>query len=128
MIDGMRAPLNWASIVDGVEGLLGVRYTRQSLAAHERIVRAVKIRNSQIRGEKETAVLQPVELRVAMEQIARLRAKIVRLEAENNALIAQFARWGYNASLHGMTKEDLDRSMPMTDRDRTRLRFFKTGK
>jgi hypothetical protein len=41
-------------------------------------------------------------------------------------LLGQFATWAYNASMHGLDKEKLNRTLPSVDRDQTRVVAPKT--
>jgi len=59
----------------------------------------------------------PLELQVALDRIARLEAENLRLAAENNALIEQFAVWGYNAHTRNLTEEFLNKPLPGVDRE-----------
>lgn len=122
MIDGWdrSTPLTWENLVSAVEGLLGRRYTRQALNAHERIRIAYAVRRNVLRNMPEKAQKGSVELLAAQGRIDKLAAEIERLKVENERLLGQFVRWLYNASHHGMTQEMLNKALPMIDRDRTR--------
>ncbi|MGE5546440.1 MAG: hypothetical protein ACM33T_06060 [Solirubrobacterales bacterium] len=121
LIDGWRGPLTWESLVDGVEGLLGKRYSRQALHAHERVHEAYRVRKNILRNMPESAPRGSVEIKCAQDRIDRLEAENARLRAENDRLLAQFATWAYNAHLAGLTPERLNNPLPPTDRDRTRI-------
>jgi hypothetical protein len=120
MLDGWRGPLTWETLVVGVEGLLGQRYTRQALNKHERIRNAYSVRKALAREEAGGPVRGSVEHQVYQERITRLEGELARLRAENGRLLEQFAVWTYNAAIHGLDIQDLNRPMPNTDRDRTR--------
>jgi hypothetical protein len=121
MIDGWRGPLTWERLADAVEGAFRHRYTRQALNAHERIRTAYAVYRNVFRNMPEQAPKGSLELQAAQERITRLKAQNTRLEVENERLLGQFVRWLYNASLHGLDQETLNRSLPSVDRDRTNL-------
>lgn len=122
MIDGWdrATPLTWDNLVAAVEGLLGHRYTRQALNAHERIRTAYTVRRNALKNLLEKAPKGSIELQAAQGRIDKLAAENARLKGENERLLGQFVRWLYNASLHGMSKEMLNQALPQIDRDRTR--------
>ncbi len=88
------------------------RYTRQSLAKHERIQQAF---SSYVEHEPARRQRRP-EIELLKERIARQEAEINRLEAENNRLLEQFARWAYNASLKNLDQHYLNNPLPPIDR------------
>jgi hypothetical protein len=122
MIDGWdpQTPLTWREIESAVEGRLGHRYTRQALEKRERIKTAYTVRNNVLRNLPERSLRGSVELLAAQARIDSLKAENERLKIENERLLAQFARWVYNASLHGLDKEQLNAPLSKIDRERTR--------
>lgn len=121
VLDGWTGKLSWELLIDAVAKRLGSVYTRQALHKHERIRLAfVGRKQSLAGGASETKVKGvPVEVQKALERIARLEAKTARLEAENQRLLEQFARWAYNAHTRGLDEFFLNRPLPFIDRDRT---------
>jgi len=128
LMDGWRGTLTWEGLVAAVEALTGERYSRQALNAHAEILLAYKVRRNLLRDERPEQVGATVEAQATKDRLARLEAENVRLAAENNRLLGVFATWAYNASLHGMDKEQLDHPLPATDRDRTRVPHLQTRK
>ncbi len=121
IIDGWGGNLTWDALIADIELRLHSRYTRQALHKHVRIRDAFAFRKKGAMTREE--VKRPrgsIELRKAMERIARLEAENARLEAENNNLLSQFARWAYNASIRGLDATYLGQALPPIDRDRTR--------
>jgi hypothetical protein len=121
-IDGWdpKIPLTWEAVGEAVQALTGHRYTRQALFARQRIKLAYTVRTNVLKNLPERAPKGSLELRLAQDKIDGLKARIERLEAENNQLLSQYARWVYNAALHGLSKEKLNAPMPDIDRERTR--------
>jgi hypothetical protein len=119
LLDGWTAPLSWKALIEAIEDLMRVRYTRQALNNHERIKLAFSLRREALK-----AVGVPVRGRAkspeveALRQInARLQAQNERLKTENTRLLEQFARWAYNAHNRGVREEVLNRALPEINRD-----------
>jgi hypothetical protein len=114
IIDGWAGePLTWAALTARIWQRLGATYTRQALHRHTRIAAAFSRRR--LEAASETGTKQPrgsVEVQKARESIARLQAKIERLEDENRALTEQFLVWLYNANARGVSVEQLNRALP----------------
>lgn len=121
ILDGWNGSLSWGELIDVVERRLRVRYTRQALHKHVRIADAFSLRKESLRGDSGAAdrVAGSPELQAAIERIARLEAANLRLEAENNRLLEQYARWIYNANTRGVSIEALSQPLPSIDRGRT---------
>ncbi|HEY2606135.1 MAG TPA: hypothetical protein VGJ10_09040 [Paraburkholderia sp.] len=121
VLDGWGGRLTWEALIEAVERREGLRYTRQALHRHERIRLAYTVRKKALSGQnalpREAA---SPELQVALDRIARLEAENQRLEAENNALLEQFARWAYNAQTRNLTKEFLNNPLPAVDREQSK--------
>jgi hypothetical protein len=121
MLDGWSGRLSWEALIEAVERRAGLSYTRQALHRHERIRLAFAVRKKALSGHRDE---QPrdassPELQAAMERIARLEGENLRLEAENNALLEQFARWTYNAQTRNLDHHFLNRPLPGVDREQS---------
>lgn len=121
LLDGWREPLTWQTLQDAVKGLTGQAYTRQALNSHERIRTAFAIRKNLLKDRPSPPTGSTEEMRALQERIARLEGERARLSVENERLLSQFMVWAYNASIHGLSKEVLNRPLPSTDRDRTNI-------
>ena len=121
ILDGWTEELTWDGLIDAIEGLLYVRYTRQALFKRERIRAAFVLRKQALSQQGVKKARQgPPELVAAVERIARLEAEVQRLTAENKQLLEQFVRWAYNAFTRGLDQEFLNRPLPQVDRGQTR--------
>ncbi|WP_232683451.1 hypothetical protein [Pseudomonas aeruginosa] len=121
ILDGWSGRLSWDLLIDAIEIRMFNRYTRQALSKHERIRHAFELRKLDIRDELnsgEHVVSSP--LQAAQEHIARLETENRRLEAENNQLLEQFARWAYNANARGLDFDFLNRALPLVNRGQTK--------
>lgn len=126
ILDGWKGKLTWEMLLDAVQSRLLGTYTRQALNNHVRITDAFRDRKLSLAEElgkspnKRLANLSP-ELQAALERIERLEAQSIRLHAENDRLLEQFARWAYNAETKGLDKAFLSRPLPSVNREPTKL-------
>lgn len=119
IVDGIEAwqgKLSWESIVDRCEQWIGRRPSRQALARSIRISSAFKAKKKGERYDIGSGGRSPApSMKIAMGRIERLEAKVQRLERENELLLEQFRRWQYNAHIHGVPRDKLDRPLPAID-------------
>lgn len=122
ILDGWTGKLTWDLLVDTVEGLLTVRYTRQALDKHEQVKLAFGVRKKALTEASDSGAWAPADspqLDATELTIVRLKGENGRLEAENQRLLEKFARWAYNAHTRGLAEGVLDQPLPPVDRDRT---------
>ena len=120
ILDGWKNKLTWDSLIEAVDRHLRARYTRQTLHKHERIRQAFAQRKKALQsGSSGREIVGPPELKAALERIVRLEAENARLEAENQSLLGQFARWAYNANARGIDRDFLNQPLPAVNRDQT---------
>jgi hypothetical protein len=122
VLDGWAGKLTWELLIDAVESKIRVKYTRQALHNHVRIAQAFKLRKKGLAGapdDEPIARKTSVEMQTALARIARLEAENTRLSAENERLLIQFAVWMYNAECRGVSKEQLNASLPTAHRQPT---------
>lgn len=112
IIDGWTGELTWQALIDRIEIERHARYTRQSLAKHERIQQAF---SNYVERKPKSPQRRP-EIELLKERIARQEVEIRRLEAENNRLLEQFARWAYNAHQKGLDQRYLSKQLPNINR------------
>ncbi|MBR8304736.1 hypothetical protein KDW49_28965 [Burkholderia dolosa] len=127
VLDGWSGRLSWEALVKAVQRRAGLSYTRQTLHRHERIRLAFAVRKKALSGQtdqKSRDKMSP-ELQVALDRIARLEAENLRLAAENNALLEQFAVWSYNAQTRNLTNDFLNKPLPGVDREPSEPRLPK---
>lgn len=121
ILDGWSGKLTWESLIQAIKLRKHATYTRQALHKHERIKVTFSLRKKLLAATNPGNVPEAAspELQVVLERIARLEGENARLEAENQALLGQFACWAYNANTRGLDHVFLSRPLPPVDRDRT---------
>lgn len=116
ILDGWAGLLTWNSLITEIELRLKDKYVRQTLAKHARIKSAYHSTKKRISDEPDAKNYDSVEIQALQQIITKLEAKNARLNRENQDLLAQFARWSYNSYAKGVSKADLDKSLPKIDR------------
>ena len=118
ILDGWSGRLTWDLPIEAVERHLFARYMRQALHKHPQIQSAFELRKKVLseKGEGQRKLASPPEMQAALDQIGRLEAQVQRLEADNNRLLEQFARWAYNANMRGLDEEFLNSPLPDVNR------------
>ena len=118
LIDGWTGVLTWQHLVDEVAVRTKSRYTRQALSKHERIRHAFQLRKRNLRGHAgaQKPHLSP-QMQAATQTIDRLRARVERLESENQRLLNQFVVWSFNARVRGIDEDALNRPLPPMHRN-----------
>jgi hypothetical protein len=114
LLDGWRGRLSWSELIIATERRLGCRYTRQALHKHARIQNAFALQKRTL--VDDSGPRPPTTIQMLRDRIARLDAENRRVEAENDRLLEQFARWAYNASTRNIEFDDLDRPLPPVQR------------
>lgn len=119
ILDGWAGPLSWEVLIEAIEELMRVRYTRQALNNHERIKLAFSLRRETLKaiGVPMRVSAKTPEVEAVLQINARLEAETDRLKAENTRLLEQFVRWSYNANNRGVREEVLNRPLPDVNRD-----------
>ena len=122
LLDGWTGPLSWQALIDAIEELLRVQYTRQALNNHERIKSAFCLRREALKasGVPVRMKAKSHEVTALLQINARMKAENQRLGAENTRLLEQFARWAYNANIRGVREEVLNRPLPEVNRSSLR--------
>lgn len=118
ILDGWMGPLSWQLVVEAIEELTRVRYTRQALNNHVRIKLAFSLRRKSLEANGVPARVnaKTPEVEALLQSNARLKAEIYRLKAENTGLLEQFVRWSYNANNRGVREDVLNRPLPDVNR------------
>jgi hypothetical protein len=122
MLDEWKGKLTWELLLDAIEKATGHRYSRFTFAEYPEVANAFSLRKDALRGTLPRARGEPRDerLRAALGQVDRYKAKINRLEAENQLLTEQFVTWATNAERKGVTLDMLNAPLPKPPRDRSK--------
>ncbi|GJI89018.1 hypothetical protein [Duganella hordei] len=121
-LDSWSGKLTWELLLDAVESLTGLRYSRFTFAEYPEIANAFSLKKDTLRGTLPRSRGEPQDerIRAALMQVKRHQAKSARLQAENNLLIEQFVIWAINAERKGVTIAMLNNPLPKPHRDRSK--------
>ncbi len=113
LLDGWDSDskLTWDNLCDLAFKRYKISSTRQTIQKPERIKIAFKNRKKALKSGQEKPKVPP-SLRIAAKRIEKLENENDRLKKEQDALLAQFVVWQYNAYANGMTVEEINRPMP----------------
>lgn len=104
-----KEPFKWETICIGARTILGYEPTRQALHKKPGLVNAYKVKKKQLRSEADriSNVTRPRSTQEAMERIAKLQEENDQLKAELGKMAEIAQRFIYNASVHGLKREQL---------------------
>lgn len=133
ILDGWSGKLTWDLLINTVSKRLHQQYTRQALNNHTRIAEAFRLRKKSLQGEsgarpKRKTGDSSQEFGAALQRIKVLEAENERLEAENNNLLAQFARWAHNGSTRNIDVNFLNQPLPTVSKDSTTVTMEEISK
>ncbi|MEK2602932.1 hypothetical protein [Burkholderia arboris] len=121
-LDGWKGKLTWDLLIEAVRKATGITYSRFTFAEYPQIANAFSLRKDALRGtwKVESGAPRDERIRAALAQVERYKAKVERLEAENQLLKEQFVTWAHNAERKGVTMMMLNAPLPKPERDRTK--------
>nr|WKF58231.1 hypothetical protein HUO10_002729 [Paraburkholderia busanensis] len=121
-LDRWKGKLTWDLLIDAIRKDTGYTYSRFTFAEYTEIANAFSLKKDALRGTWKGERGQPRDERVraALEQVERYKAKVERLEMQNQLLLEQFVTWAHNAELKGVTVMMLNAPLPKPQRDRTK--------
>lgn len=121
-LDGWKGKLTWDLLLSAVEDKTGIAYSRFTFAEYPQIANAFSLRKKALSGTWKSDSGQPrdEQVRAALDQVARCRAKLERLEQENQLLHELFVTWATNAERKGVTMTMLNAPLPKPSRDRSK--------
>ena len=117
MIKTWEDKLTWDLLCSKVSELLNVKsIERQSLANYPDIQEAFSKQKQKLK-EKAKANPEPnVTMDYLQKQVNNLKAQVQRLEEINERYKQQFIVWQYNAYMHGMTEDKLNKPLIAVNR------------
>ena len=108
-INTLQEP-SWNAVVKLARRRLGHSYSRQALSKYAQIKTALEARKEHLRRarprKKRTSETDTEAILLA--RIDALDAELARINAENEALMSQFAIWAYNTHVLGIPDHRLD--------------------
>ena len=117
LINTWEGKLTWDLLCSEVSQLLNIKsIERQSLANYSDIQKAFSTRKQRIK-ENSKAKHQPnVTIDYLQKQVNNLKAQVQRLEEINEQYKQKFIVWQYNAYMHGMTEDKLNKPLIAVNR------------
>ncbi|EGR3302657.1 hypothetical protein CGH87_18185 [Vibrio parahaemolyticus] len=115
----VNAKLTWDMICEESESILDYIPTRQALNKKARIKNAYKVRKEIVsrHNESMSSISRPKSINDAVERIMRHQDKIKQLEKESELMAEIINRFIYNASLHGLSEQQLMKPLPIKIKD-----------
>ena len=115
-LDKWEGKLTWDSFASCLAKVLGEeKISRHTLLSYPALVEAFNDRKKALKDKKEDTGEPDITLEVALKEIATLKAKVERLEKQNNALLEQFVRWQHNLyAMPGVDMRRLNLDKPLT--------------
>jgi hypothetical protein len=115
--DWPKETIAWQTVCEKAEPILGYTPSRQGLSQHEVILVAFQARKRNLRLQPQISTPMPSSLAIAAQRISRLQAENSELILQIKALRHRFRIWQYNAHARNMTEADLDRPLPIIDKE-----------
>lgn len=109
--DWRGSKLTWQLVVTACQNELGIQTTRKTLLTRDSIKTTMRLRKEELKAPSQ-APRQFTDIDRANDRIARLTQRVAELEAAQETLIDQFARWAYNADAHGLNETILNQPIP----------------
>lgn len=109
--DWRSSKLTWDLVVIACLNELGIGTTRKTLLTRDSVKAAMRLRKTELKAPSQ-APRQFTDIDRANDRIARLTQRVAELEAAQETLIDQFARWAYNADAHGLNETILNQPIP----------------
>ncbi len=110
--------LTWEAICEASALIIGYRPTRQAFANKPILVNAYKTRKTEIKAKLDALsdLPRPKSIPAAMDQILKLKQENKRLKKELGLMAETAQRFIHNASLHGLSRAQLMKSLPEINR------------
>jgi len=117
LIKTWEGKLTWNLLCYKVSGLLNIKsIERQSLANYPDIQKAFSQQKQKIKEDAKKEPVPNVTMDYLLKQVNNLRAQVQRLEEINERYKQQFIVWQYNAYMHGMTQDALNKPLIAVNR------------
>ena len=119
LIKTWEGKLTWNLLCSKVSELLNIKsIERQSLANYPDIQKAFSQQKQKMKGDAKKEPVPNVTMDYLLKQVNNLKAQVQRLEEINERYKQQFIVWQYNAYMHGMTQDTLNKPLIAVNRQR----------
>ena len=117
LIKTWEGKLTWNLLCSKVSELLNIKsIERQSLANYHDIQKAFSQQKQKIKEDAKKEPVPNVTMDYLLKQVNNLKAQVQRLEEINERYKQQFIVWQYNAYMHGMTQDALNKPLIAVNR------------
>ena len=117
LINTWEGKLTWNLLCSKVSELLNIKsIERQSLANYPDIQKAFSQQKQKIKEDAKKEPVPNVMMDYLLKQVNNLKAQVQRLEEINERYKQQFIVWQYNAYMHGMTQDALNKPLIAVNR------------
>ena len=117
LIKTWEGKLTWNLLCSKVSELLNIKsIERQSLANYPDIQKAFSQQKQKIKEDAKKEPVPNVTMDYLLKQVNNLKAQVQRLEEINERYKQQFIVWQYNAYMHGMTEDKLNKPLIAVNR------------
>lgn len=117
LIKTWEGKLTWNLLCSKVSELLNIKsIERQSLANYPDIQKAFSQQKQKIKEDVKKEPVPNVTMDYLLKQVNNLKAQVQRLEEINERYKQQFIVWQYNAYMHGMTQDALNKPLIAVNR------------
>ena len=119
LIKTWEGKLTWNLLCSKVSELLNIKsIERQSLANYPDIQKAFSQQKQKMKEDAKKEPVTNVTMDYLLKQVNNLKAQVQRLEEINERYKQQFIVWQYNAYMHGMTQDTLNKPLIAVNRQR----------
>ena len=119
LIKTWEGKLTWKLLCSKVSELLNIKsIERQSLANYPDIQKAFSQQKQKIKEDAKKEPVPNITMDYLLKQVNNLKAQVQRLEEINERYKQQFIVWQYNAYMHGMTQDTLNKPLIAVNRQR----------
>ena len=117
LINTWEGKLTWDLLCSEVSQLLNIKsIERQSLANYSDIHKAFSTRKQRIKENSKANPQPNVTIDYLQKQVNNLKAQVQRLEEINEQYKQKFIVWQYNAYMHGITEDKLNKPLIAVNR------------
>ena len=119
LIKTWEGKLTWKLLCSKVSELLNIKsIERQSLSNYPDIQKAFSQQKQKMKEDAKKEPVPNVTMDYLLKQVNHLKAQVQRLEEINERYKQQFIVWQYNAYMHGMTQDTLNKPLIAVNRQR----------